>query len=64
MCNWVTMLYSRKWTEHCKPATMAKNKIIIEFKKNLLEHKNNNNNNNKTKFMRNREAVRKTWVGP
>ena len=26
MCNWVTMLYSRKLTEHCKPATMEKNK--------------------------------------
>ena len=26
MCNWVTMLYSRKLTEHCKPAIMEKNK--------------------------------------
>ena len=26
MCNWVTMWYSRKWTEHCKPAIMEKNK--------------------------------------
>ena len=25
-CNWVTMLYSRKLTEHCKPAIMEKNK--------------------------------------
>ena len=25
MCNWVTMLYSRKLTEHCKPAMMEKN---------------------------------------
>ncbi len=32
MCNWVTMLYSRKLTEHCKPAIMEKNKIIF-FKK-------------------------------
>ena len=24
MCNWVTMLYSRKLTEHCKPAIMKK----------------------------------------
>ena len=27
MCNWVTMLYSRKLTKHCKPATMEKIKI-------------------------------------
>ena len=27
MCNWVTMLYSKKLTEHCKPAIMEK-KII------------------------------------
>ena len=26
MCNWVTMLYIRKLTEHCKPAIMEKNK--------------------------------------
>ena len=26
MCNWVTMLYSRKLTEHCKPAIMKKKK--------------------------------------
>ena len=25
MCNWVTMLYSRKSTEHGKPAIMEKN---------------------------------------
>ena len=24
MCNWVTMMYSRKLTEHCKPAIMKK----------------------------------------
>ena len=28
MCDWVTLLYSRKWTEHCKPAIMEKIKII------------------------------------
>ena len=27
MCNWVTMLCSRKLTEHCKPAIMEKIKI-------------------------------------
>ena len=26
MCNWVIMLYSRKLTEHSKPAIMEKNK--------------------------------------
>ena len=26
MCNWVTMLYRRNSTEHCKPAIMGKNK--------------------------------------
>ena len=26
MCEWVTLLYSRKLTEHCKPAIMEKNK--------------------------------------
>ena len=26
MCNWVTLLCSRKLTERCKPAIMEKNK--------------------------------------
>ena len=26
MCNWVTLLYSTKVTEHCKPAITEKNK--------------------------------------
>ena len=29
MYNWVTLLYSRKLTEHCKPAIIEKIKIII-----------------------------------
>jgi len=33
MCNWVTLLYSRKSTEHCTPAIMEKIKIIIKLKK-------------------------------
>ena len=33
MCNWVTLLYSRKLTGHCKPAIMEKIKIIIYIKK-------------------------------
>ena len=28
MCDWVTLLHSRKLTEHCKPAMMEKIKII------------------------------------
>ena len=28
ICDWVTLLYSRKLTEHCKPAIMEKIKII------------------------------------
>ena len=39
MCNWVTMLYSRKLTEHCKPAIMEKknhkNKKASEGKASL-----------------------------
>ena len=30
MCNWVTMLYSRKSTEQCKPAIVEKIKIVIK----------------------------------
>ena len=30
MCDWVTLLYSRKLTEYCKPAIMEKIKIIIK----------------------------------
>ena len=33
MCNWVTLLYSRKLTEQRKPAIMEKIKIIINKKK-------------------------------
>ena len=28
VCDWVTLLYSRKLTEHCKPTKMEKIKII------------------------------------
>ena len=28
MSDWVTLLYSRKLTEHCKPALMEKIKVI------------------------------------
>ena len=32
MCDWVTLLYSRKLTEHGKPAIREKIKIIIKKK--------------------------------
>ena len=32
MCNWVTLLYSRKLTEHCKPAIMKKKSL---YKNNI-----------------------------
>ena len=44
MCNWVTMLYSRKLTEHCKPAIMEKYKnhyIKNKTKQNSLTCFNN-----------------------
>ena len=31
MCDWVTLLYCRKLTEHCKPTIMEKVKIIKKF---------------------------------
>ena len=37
MCNWITLLYSKRWTEHCKPHIMEKIKIIKKCKK-YLEH--------------------------
>ena len=33
MCNWVTLLYKRKLTRHCKPGIMEKNHYIY-IKKN------------------------------
>ena len=35
MCDWVTLLYSRKWTEQCKPAMIEKIKIIKKEKKKI-----------------------------
>ena len=40
MCNWVTMLYSSKLTEHCKPAIMEKNKNHHLKKKNKKKNYN------------------------
>ena len=31
-CDWVTLLYSRKLTEHAKPAIMEKNKNHLKKK--------------------------------
>ena len=33
MCGWVTLLYSRKLIEHCKPTITEKIKIINHLKK-------------------------------
>ena len=37
MCGWVNLLYSRKLSEHCKPAIMEKIKIIKLQKKKKKE---------------------------
>ena len=39
MCNQVTLLYSRKLTEYCKPGIMEKIKIIINKKGNNVRDK-------------------------
>ena len=36
MCNWVTMLYSRKLTEHCTQAIMEKNKNHYMYIEKML----------------------------
>ena len=33
MCDWVTLLYSKKLTEYCKPAIMDKVKIVLKQRK-------------------------------
>ena len=30
VCHWVSLLYSRKLTEHCKPTMMENTKIIFK----------------------------------
>ena len=50
MCDRVTLLCSRKLTEHCKSAIMEKIKIILKWKEN------DNNNNSVT-----REAKKKSF---
>ena len=37
MCEWVTLLYSRKLTEHCKPTVIEKIKIIKKLVFNSKE---------------------------
>ena len=39
MCNWVTMLYSRKLTEICKPAIMEKKNHYTKNKIKGKKHK-------------------------
>ena len=38
MCNWVTMLYSRKLTECCKPGIMKKKITIYEKKEQCISN--------------------------
>ena len=35
VCDWVTLLYSRKLTEHCKPAITEKIKNCLKNKKGV-----------------------------
>ena len=35
MHDWVTLLYSRKLTENCKPAIVEKNKNYLNKRKNI-----------------------------
>ena len=39
MCDWVSLLYSRKLTEHCKPTIIEKIKIIKKKKKRFQLNK-------------------------
>jgi len=35
MCDWVTLIYSREFTKHCKPAIMGKKSFkILKKEKN------------------------------
>ena len=36
VCDWVTLLYNRKWTEHCKPTIIEKIKIIKRKEKKAV----------------------------
>ena len=37
LCDWVTLPYSRKLTEHGKPIIMEKIKIILKIIKNKVD---------------------------
>ena len=41
MCDWVTLLYSRKLTEHCKQAIVEKIKIIEKKQQEKIKNKKN-----------------------
>ena len=56
MCNWVTMLYSRKLTEHCKLAIIKKNSSYTKLKKRKV----NNMARNYTDIQ---EAMEKAYPG-
>ena len=40
VCDWVTLLYSRKLTEHCETIIMERIKIILKIKKNKVDLEN------------------------
>ena len=43
MCHWVTLLYSRKLTEHCEPAIMKKKTIKYKKRKKPFRGKKTKN---------------------
>ena len=47
MCNWVTMLNSRKLTEHCKPAIMKKKKLLYKKRSKNPQERENSTRKNK-----------------
>ena len=63
MCDWVISPYSRKLTEHCKPAIMKKIKIIkikIKFHWEVKLMIRKKNAKKKKKFPR--QAAMKNWL--
>ena len=64
ICNWVPMLYSRKLTEHCKPAVMEKNKKLYKNKKQnkTCHFKKKEKKNLKIKKKGNSNLLRKIYL--
>ena len=52
MCNWVTMLYTGKLTEHCKPAIMEKNE------NHYIKKKRKEKEQTKTKASRGKKIIK------